>query len=387
MPQLSSAPPSRLATLRGRLLRALRLPWVPPARGHAPYVWVLMLAFLGFKYRYEAPNTLEWGLWLVTLFGFLPLYFYSYWCIGRVRAVVIAATCALGMLWSTQNPGGSTFFIFACGMCAGIVQLRRAYFSLATVLASAVATSFLMSDNRAAFLFPALVVGTLVGAAGITDARMSRSRVLLLRKQEEVEQLATIAERERISRDLHDLLGHTLSLITLKAELARKLFDRDAEACRSEIADIERSARAALSEVRSAVSGYRQSGFAHELDSARASLAAASVTLHADIETLSLPAAAENVMSLALREAVTNIVRHAGASECQLSLSQVQGVLVLRIADNGERLGASTAIRRGNGLAGMGERAAALGGELALRVERGLALELRLPAVAPGASA
>ena len=128
-----------------------------------------------------------------------------------------------------------------------------------------------------------------------------------------------------------------------------------------------------------AISGYRQSGFAHELDSARTSLAAASVVLHADVQALHLPAAAENVMSLALREAVTNIVRHAGASECQLSLSSEQGVLVLRIADNGRRLQGTGAVRRGNGLAGMGERAAALGGVLALRIEQGLALELRLP--------
>ena len=82
-------------------------------------------------------------------------------------------------------------------------------------------------------------MGSLVGGAAITDVRLGRSRALLLRKQEEVEQMATIAERERISRDLHDLLGHTLSLITLKAELAGKLFERDPAACRREIADIE----------------------------------------------------------------------------------------------------------------------------------------------------
>jgi two-component system sensor histidine kinase DesK len=135
--------------------------------------------------------------------------------------------------------------------------------------------------------------------------------------------------------------------------------------------------------VRSAVSGYRQSGFAQELDNARTSLAAASVLLHADVAAISLPAAAENVMSLALREAVTNIVRHAGASECQLSLSEVQGVLVLRIADNGQRLAGGAHIEQGNGLAGMRERVAALGGQLALRVERGVALELRLPGAVP----
>ena len=368
---------------RSFIARLARQPWVPPARGKSPYLWVLMLAFLCFKYVYTGPNPAEAALLALTVLGFLPLYFYSYWPLrASVRTAVIAATCAFGALWVPYNPGASTFFIFACGMCSGFLSPRAAFTALGLVLGAAVAAALTLGSHTPEFLFPALVVGSLVGGAAITDVRLGRSRALLLRKQEEVEQMATIAERERISRDLHDLLGHTLSLITLKAELAGKLFERDPAACRKEIADIETSARAALSEVRSAVSGYRQSGFAHELAGARASLAAAQVVLHADVQALQLPAAAENVMSLALREAVTNIVRHAGASECQLSLSEVQGMLVLRIADNGEKLASEGAIRRGNGLAGMAERAAALGGNLALRVERGLALELRLPAKA-----
>jgi two-component system sensor histidine kinase DesK len=374
---------NRTASVRTLLPSFLRLPWVPPARGNAPYVWVLMLAFLAMKYRYADPGVLETLLLLATVLAFLPLYFYSYWCRGPVRALVIGATCLFGAVWAPHNVGASTFFIFACGMCAGIASLRLAYASVAAIIGAAVATAALLPAHGLEFLFPALVVGPLVGAGSINDARLARSRLLLLRKQEEVEQMATIAERERISRDLHDLLGHTLSLITLKAELAGKLFERDSAACLREIGDIERSARAALSEVRSAVSGYRQSGFAHELASARASLAAASVVLHTDIEELSLPAAAENVMSLALREAVTNIVRHAGASECQLSLTAVQGMLVLRIADNGATLANLAQVRRGNGLTGMGERAAALGGALALKIEQGLALELRLPLAVP----
>lgn len=365
--------PSRLSSL-------LRLPWIPPARGPAPYAWVLMLAFLGFKYYYVRPGAVEAAALLVTVALFLPLYFYSYWSSGARRGLAIGATCLIGALWARWNPGASTFFIFACGMCAGIVSLRLAYATVVAIIAAAAASAALLPAHGIEFLFPALVVGPLVGVGSINDARLARSRLLLLRKQEEVEQIATIAERERISRDLHDLLGHSLSLITIKAELAGKLFERDPAACRREIADIERSARAALSEVRSAVSGYRQSGFAHELAGARSSLVAAGVTLHADIASLSLPAAVENILSLALREAVTNIVRHAGARHCQLSLTEVAGSVVLRIADDGSSLASAADIRRGNGLAGMAERAAALGGQLALRVERGLALELRLPA-------
>jgi len=190
--------------------------------------------------------------------------------------------------------------------------------------------------------------------------------------------MARIAERERISRDLHDLLGHTLSMITLKAELAGKLLERDPQACRSEIRDIEQTARKALSEVRSAVTGIRQTGFAHELATARASLAAANVGFTEQVQPCVLPAALENVLSLALREAVTNILRHAGASHCEVRMALESGMVVLRVRDNGRALD-DGAIVHGSGLSGMKERVAALGGRLALRADRGLALELSLP--------
>jgi two-component system sensor histidine kinase DesK len=353
---------------------------VPPRFGKAPYVWTLMLFFLAWKYLHVAPSGVELALLAATLALFLPLYFASFWCAGRARLLVILLTCVFGTLWSRYNFGASTFFIFACAMCCGLRTPRQAYAALAGVLALGVLSALQLPGFAPDFLVPVLLVGTLVGLGNIMDVQLERSRTQLLHKQEEVEQMATIAERERISRDLHDLLGHTLSLITLKAELAGKLFERDPAACRREIGDIERSAREALSEVRCAVSGYRQTGFAHELAGARASLAAASIELHADVQAFALPAAAENVMSLALREAVTNIVRHAGATECRLTLALEGGVIALRIADNGSRLASGAPIRHGNGLTGMQERIAGLGGKLALRVERGLALELTLPA-------
>jgi two-component system sensor histidine kinase DesK len=362
------------------LRQLARQPWVPPRFGKAPYLWILMLSFFLMKYLHTAPSGLELALLAATVLLFLPLYFASYQCSGPARALVIALTCLLGVLWARHNAGASTFFIFACAMCAGIREPRQAYAAMVAILALAAATALGLPAYALDFLVPVLIVGTLVGAGNIMNARVQRSRDQLLRKQEEAEQMATIAERERISRDLHDLLGHTLSLITLKAELAGKLLERDPAACRREIGDIERSARAALSEVRSAVSGYRQTGFAHELEGARASLAAASIALRAEVQAFALPAAVENVMSLALREAVTNIVRHAGATSCELTLALEDGMIVLRIADNGTRLADGVALRQGNGLTGMQERIAALGGKLALRVERGLALELRLPA-------
>jgi two-component system sensor histidine kinase DesK len=356
-------------------------PWIPPDQGRMPYFWLLSLGYMFWKFAYVRPGAVEVALLVLTFAVFIPLYCASYRARGWQIVACMLAGCLIGAAWVRWNVGSATFFIFACAMAGQIVQMRRAMLAIGVVIVLALLTSLQIDGTqmRLLFVMPILTISLPVGLGAVMDARLRRSRQALLRKQEEVEHMATIAERERISRDLHDLLGHSLSLIALKAELARKLVQRDAEACAREIGDIETSARQALAEVRAAVSGYRESGLAHALAGARASLAAAGVELDEQVEPLHLAPATEHVLALALREAVTNVVRHAGARRCRLSLGGEGGSVVLRVSDDGERLGGA-ALRPGNGLAGMRERVAALGGELALRAGAGLALELRVPA-------
>ena len=368
--------------MRRAIRRLWAGPWLPPEQGKMPYFWLLSLAYMFWKYAYVPPGRVEAALLALTFVVFIPLYCASYWARGRQVAACMVAGCAIGAAWAPWNAGAGTFFIFACAMAAQLVQLRRAMLALGAVIVVALLASLQIAQIQMRFLFlmPILTISLPVGIGSVMDARLRRSRQALLRKQEEVEHMATIAERERISRDLHDLLGHSLSLIALKAELARKLVHRDAAACAREIGDIETSAREALAEVRAAVTGYRQSGLAHALANARASLAAAGVELDEQVERVHLAPATEHVLALALREAVTNVVRHAGARRCSLSLCVEEGSVVLRVFDDGKRLHGDAQIRHGNGLSGMQERAAALGGKLALRVGAGLALELRVPA-------
>jgi two-component system sensor histidine kinase DesK len=263
-------------------------------------------------------------------------------------------------------------------MCAQVGKPRACFSALALIVVILLAASA-VNKVDSYFWLPALVFSVPVGIGCIMDQDLKLSREKLLRKQEEVEHLATLAERERISRDLHDLLGHTLSVITLKAELAGKLLDRDIAASRKEIADIEATARQTLSEVRSAVSGYRSAGLKHELQVARAALQAAQVELNAELDAGDLPAAAENVLSLAIREAVTNILRHAQASQCRIRLVRTDRQVRLQVSDNGENLPTATPLRRGNGLNGMEERIAAVGGSMQITIQRGLTLDLSLP--------
>jgi two-component system sensor histidine kinase DesK len=362
-----------------KIKRMMAGPWVPAELGKMPYLWALSLVFMLWKYFYVHVGSGELVLLALTFAGFLPLYFASFWATGRRALLCVLLACLVGVLWAPYNSGAGTFFIFACGMC-GRLAPRKARLALGGVLALVVVVALAVSNAGVPFMLAPMTVGLSVGVASIMEAGLRESRQRLQRKQEEVEHMATIAERERISRDLHDLLGHSLSLIALKAELAGKLAGRDTEACLAEIRDIETSARQALAEVRAAVTGYRHGGLSGALASARASLAAANVELREDVQRFPLAPASEHVLALALREAVTNVVRHAGATRCTLALALEQGSAVLRVADDGATLRADADVRAGNGLAGMRERAAALGGKLAISIGAGLALELSVPA-------
>ncbi|HSY67797.1 MAG TPA: sensor histidine kinase, partial [Edaphobacter sp.] len=193
---------------------------------------------------------------------------------------------------------------------------------------------------------------------------------------EEIEQLAAVAERERIARDLHDVLGHTLSVIVLKAELARRLIERDPARAAQEIAEVEKTARTALTEVRETIGGYRSQGLPAEMEQARNTLQSAGVALACESPLPHLHATEETVLCLAVREAVTNIVRHAHATHCSMRFAKSpDGFQTLLIADDG----ASPNLQEGNGLRGMRERVQSLGGRLSITTDPGVNLLIELP--------
>jgi len=217
-----------------------------------------------------------------------------------------------------------------------------------------------------------LVMGMLsmlvaVGGGNLARRLNEKKDAEIRLSHEEVRRLAALAERERIGRDLHDLLGHTLSLITLKSELANKLFDRDVAAAKREMADVERVARDALAQVRRAVTGIRAAGFAAELASAKLLLESNSVNLSYELADVPLPADVETALAMTVREAATNIQRHARATHARVMLSIENGTLALRVEDNGR----GGAIVPGNGLSGMRERLACIGAQLRVESERG----------------
>jgi two-component system, NarL family, sensor histidine kinase DesK len=230
--------------------------------------------------------------------------------------------------------------------------------------------------------FETLTIGLLM-----LGFRTSRILVVELREARgEVARLAANEERLRIARDLHDLLGHTLSLIVLKSEVATRLADRDRARSLAEVEDIQSVARQALADVREAISGYRQRNLTDELENARNVLAAAEIELTITTSGTPLPDPIDGLFGWAVREGVTNIVRHSRARTTTITVTRRGDDASLEIIDDGAGPGLPDGLpsAQGNGLRGLDERVALSGGTVTAgpRTEGGFRLGVRTPLVA-----
>lgn len=365
-------------------------PLLPPDRpelGWIPYLW---LGYVGFFFLGPILNGATPGEWLAlvaVIAVFVPLYFLGYWARTRAQLLlVVGAITLLGLVYAPFNPSCGGLFIYAGAFVGFGFRPLRALQILAVILGLATLEAVALNPHPWTWV-PLLVIAALVSAANIHFAEMHRKNQRLKAAREEVEHLAKVAERERIARDLHDLLGHTLTVIAVKSELADKLAERDPERSREEIREVHRISRQALSEVRRAVQGYRADtspGLETELATARRTLESAGLEVEVDegeapgrlVGGLGFPG--ETALVLALREAVTNVLRHSFAARCRIALARRKGRAVLEIADDG-RGGLAP---EGSGLSGMRERVQALGGRVARSGDGGHTLRIELPLAA-----
>ena len=341
-----------------------------------PYAWLVYIvpfALTPFISEWQR-NTRGFVTYAIALVVFLALYFRAYWVRGRELVLVSAATLALGLAFWPVSIGAGAFFIYASSMIGLLESPRWAVRGVVVIAIITILAAVFLRREIWHSTWPVIFV-LIVGGINIHYSQVGRANARLRLAQEEIEHMAKLAERERIARDLHDLLGHTLSLVVLKSELASKLAERDPERSREEIRDVERIAREALAEVRAAVSGYRTSGLEAEVQRARATLSTAGVRLETEIAQRKLPTAQEAVLCLALREAVTNIVRHAGARNCRLTVDRTDSACTLTIADDGRGGNAPF----GSGLSGMRERVDVLGGSLTRIGTKGTTITVTLP--------
>lgn len=256
-----------------------------------------------------------------------------------------------------------TFLVYACSMIGFQPSIRLTFLGMMCSMLGFICIGYASSDSNGLLLFSfaILALGSALGT--FFSYRNVMTRIQEREQQKHNEKLAQLAERERIARDLHDVLGHSLSVIVLKSELASKLAERDITKAIAEIRDIERISRETLAEVRSAVRGYRGSGLKAEFGRAKVALDAAGVSLSSQMAELHLPPSLEPILELTLREAITNVVRHSRAKNCQIQVLQTPQHIQLEVSDDGVGMD-SLELREGTGLSSIRERLRAVGGTL-----------------------
>ncbi|MFF8641927.1 sensor histidine kinase [Streptomyces sp. NPDC015345] len=322
---------------------------------------VFVVCYLALVFRYTS-RVLDWG----RVHGWFAAQF--------VLAVVLALS--FGTNWLG-------LFVYVSVAAGAVLPLRHAAWVIPAVTAALIGVG-LRTDSLQDLLGNLAVLNVLTGFAMSGVRQLVRTTIQLRQARATVAQLAANEERLRLARDLHDLLGHSLSLITLKSELAGRMLPDHPDRAAQQVADIEQVSRQALVDVREAVSGYRRRTLAGELAGARTALTAAGIEADVPLRApAELPGEdGEAALAWALREAVTNVVRHSGARRCTVAFTARQTLtgplLELTVEDDGVG-GSGTAA--GNGLTGLAERVEAVGGALETGPagRRGFRLAARVP--------
>jgi len=358
-----------------------------------PLVWLVYLTFpvASILQLPAGEQAASFGL----LGAFSAVYVYSF-LKPRHRLAGILLQQAIIVYFSTRLSINFLYMAFFPSPIIGFLKSgRQAAAGLSGMALLFAATAWLQRDEIQGGdllqLVPALII-MLVMPLGIRIGMRSRElRSRLTMAEEEIARLSKNEERQRISRDLHDTLGHTLSLITLKGELAERLVRGDPARAEQEARDIQAASRAALKQVRELVSGMNGATLRDELLHARQILAAAGIALNAGSMPPegTVPALADNILGMCLREAVTNAVKHSKASELEIRWSAVPDRMELSVRDNGRGMAecAADGPGTGSGLESMKERLKLIGGSLAVSSApgKGTELVLAVPLVSKGA--
>ena len=287
---------------------------------------------------------------------------FSFLLFGVLGILVLVFSLAYGSAWLW-------LFIGVSAIAGLLLPMRRAFAAIVLLTLLPLFLTLIMYGGLAGvdlwWLIALMLLVRGLGLDMIGIARMGTAIRELHTARRELARLAVMEERERLSRDLHDLLGQTLSTITLKSELAGCLIKEDPKRCAQELAEIERVSRKTLREVREAVAGYRQPTLVHELDGARQLLEAAGIDAQIEPIKETLPPTFDAALAWTVREGVTNVIRHSCARHCRIHLTHKHGMVGAEVLnDGGERGCEENRARQGLGLVGLRERVCTLGGYL-----------------------
>jgi two-component system sensor histidine kinase DesK len=327
----------------------------------SPWPWLAYLPFYAIPWLWLPPTRAQLGWAVAGIALFLILYWVATRCNGWR---LLAATTAILLLSFALAPTGGNWTVIAIYAVASVAEHRPqrvAVRALALYALSVILFALVIGALLPWGLLGALMM-VMVGYGALSQAALRDKTLALANAQDELRRLAATAERERIGRDLHDLLGRTLTLAAIKAELAAKLSPFDPARAEAEMRAVADASRAALAEVRAAVAGMTGASLMREIQASRTALEAAGIAPSIVADPAAVADQSAAVLAMTLREAVTNVIRHSGAGTCRIMLSISGTGCKLTVSDDGNGL----PLREGGGLQGLRARLAAAGGSLAL---------------------
>jgi two-component system sensor histidine kinase DesK len=356
--------------------------------GIAPYIWVLF-SILPFYFIFQSSSTVEIivGIVLTGLF-FLNLRFAFIsqgWPVYLWTIILIAISTTMTILFQF------IYFAFYIAYYNGNIKNKIAFLTVYIVHLIAVTFSInynvILGDELFLTQIPFIVI-IFISAILLPFNIYNKKKQGLLEAELEyankrIAELVKQEERQRIARDLHDTLGQKLSLIGLKSDLARKLIYSDPEKAREELKDVQQTARTALNEVRKMVSQMRGIRLKEEMIRVKQILKAAEITYigEEELNVKNLSLFIENILSMCLKEAVTNVVKHSQATACKISFEQTPTEIRIMIHDNGVGIDQDKDFGKGSGLLGIKERLEFVNGRLEIENRNGTMIRLRIPKV------
>ena len=342
--------------------------------------WLICLVFPILALVQTPPNEKNLFIAASGLIVFTAVYFWVMWphpvntrgrsgfTLQGSLGMLVALT--LLVLFLSLSYGGSFLWLFigVSALAGFLLPFRSAAISVFVLTLLTLGVSIGLSRSLAStdwlHIIPLALLVRGLGLDMIGFVRLSDALRELHHARKELAHQAVTEERLRMARDLHDLLGHTLSLITLKSELAGRLLAKDPLAATQEIREIERVARQALREVREAVSGYRQQTLRGELDGARQILEAAGIACRIEYDAQMLPQDVESVLAWVVREGVTNVIRHSHARHCSIQITSTDEYAHVEVSNDGFPHENHRVNQPGSGLSGLAERVAQQGGHM-----------------------
>ncbi|MEO6218534.1 MAG: histidine kinase, partial [Sphingomonas sp.] len=342
---------------------------------NGPLPWLAYLPFYVLPWLWQPPTRLAVIAAVIGLAVFLPVYLTGYRATGMRLLASSCIVMAVAAALATLGGNWTVYAIYAAAMAGGLRSTRLAGWMIGGIAVLTATLGVALSQPLLWWLPGVLLVVTTGFSVIQREAIHDRNEALLL-AQEEVRRLSRTAERERITRDLHDVVGRTLTLIALKSDIAVRLSADDPAAAAEEMRNVAGAAREGLGELRAALAGVAGGSLAREAEVSRGVLAAAGVVSAFEGDPESVPPDAGAVLAMTLREAVTNVIRHAGAGHCHMAISILDGVARLTVEDDG----CGGSFSEGTGLGGMRQRLTAAGGSLSLeRAAPGTRLAAMVP--------